>query len=303
VSRGKIELRRSRVDLGQVVRTAVESCRSLVERERHDLVVEVPSAPVVLDADPVRLTQVFSNLVHNAAKYTETGGHIHVAVHPLENEVEVSVRDTGLGIPTEMLPRVFDMFAQVNRTLGRSQGGLGIGLAVVRRLVELHGGSIEAMSAGEGQGSEFVVRLPLPNAHLSPSVAPERHGAGGRDGTESRILIVDDNADAAESLAQLLAIKGHDVRVAYDGASGLSLADAFAPDIVFLDIGMPGLDGYEVARRLRSDPTRTMRLVALTGYGQEADRRRAEEAGFDGHLVKPLELDDLEAMLRPGARR
>jgi PAS domain S-box-containing protein len=297
VSRGRLELRRGRTDLGQIVRTAVESCRPLVERERHRLTLDLPEAPVVLDADPTRLTQVVSNLLNNAAKYTEPGGRIHVAVRPLEHEVEVSVRDTGLGIPAEMLPRVFDMFAQVNRTLGRSQGGLGIGLALVRRLVELHGGWIEARSPGEGQGSEFVFRLPLPDAHLPPphAAAP----AEDEDGARRRVLVVDDNVDAAESLAQLLTLKGHDVRVAFDGLSGVAVAGVFEPDLVFLDIGMPGLDGYEVARRLRREPARPMRLVALTGYGQEEDRRRAQQAGFDGHLVKPLELDALEAMLRP----
>jgi PAS domain S-box-containing protein len=296
ISRGKIELRRERVELGPIVHSAIEACRPLLQQEGHELVVDLPSEPVVLDADAVRLVQVVANLVNNAAKYTEPGGSIRVAARLGDGVVELSVLDNGVGIPPEMLPSVFEMFAQVNRTLGRSQGGLGIGLALVRHLVALHGGSVEAHSGGDGKGSEFVVRLPMPKVRARPAKA-DGNGAV-LAGASRRVLVVDDNADAAESLAQLLALKGHEVRVAYDGLSGVELARAFEPDVVLLDIGMPGLDGYAVARRLREqDGRRGVRLVALTGYGQLDDRRRAQEAGFDDHLVKPPDVATLEQML------
>jgi PAS domain S-box-containing protein len=305
ISRGKIELRRGRVELAPMVHSAIEACRPLLQQERHELVVDLPAEPIVLEADAVRLTQVVSNLLNNAAKYTEPGGHVRVSAHVLGEQVELAVRDSGVGIPPDMLPRVFEMFAQVNHTLGRSQGGLGIGLALVRHLVELHGGTVDARSGGEGQGSEFVVRLPLPG--VRPLHADDGKDAITRGSSTRRVLVVDDNADAAESLAQLLTLKGHEVRVAYDGLSGVELARAFGPDVVLLDIGMPGLDGYAVARRLREqDERHALRLVALTGYGQVDDRRRAHEAGFDDHVVKPPDGPTLDRMLRevevPGGR-
>ncbi|HEX5817459.1 MAG TPA: PAS domain S-box protein [Gemmatimonadales bacterium] len=298
ISRGKVELRRARVELAPIVHGAIEACRPLLQQERHQLVVELPPEPIELEADAVRLTQVVANLLNNAAKYTEPGGHIRLSARVLDGEVELSVRDSGVGIPPEMLPEVFEMFAQVNRTLGRSQGGLGIGLALVRHLVELHGGSVNAHSGGDGMGSEFVVRLPLAGGR--PPVDPTDLVRGTEAAASARrVLVVDDNADAAESLAQLLMLKGHEVRVAYDGLSGVEIARAFAPDVVLLDIGMPGLDGYAVARRLRQqDGAPPMRLVALTGYGQEDDRRRALDAGFDGHLVKPPAVASLDDVLR-----
>jgi PAS domain S-box-containing protein len=298
ISRGKVELRRARVELAPIVHGAIEACRPLLQQERHELVVELPPEPIVLEADAVRLAQVVANLLNNAAKYTEPGGDIRLSACVLDGEVELSVRDSGVGIPPEMLPQVFEMFAQVNRTLGRSQGGLGIGLALVRHLVELHGGTVEARSGGDGMGSEFVVRLPLAG-HQLPVHHADQNGGADAGTSARRVLVVDDNADAAESLAQLLMLKGHEVRVAYDGLSGVETARAFAPDVVLLDIGMPGLDGYAVARRLREqDGAPPMRLVALTGYGQEDDRRRALDAGFDGHLVKPPAVSALDDVLR-----
>jgi PAS domain S-box-containing protein len=297
ISRGKITLRTEPVELGQVLRSAAEACRPLMEREGHDFQVHLPQEPITLEGDAVRLTQVVANLLNNSAKYTEAGGRVWLGAARVGGEAVITVRDTGLGIPAEMLPHIFDMFAQVNRTLGRAQGGLGIGLALVRRLVELHGGRVEARSAGEGTGSEFVVRLPMaaprpPDGERGrPSETPARAGA-------RRVLVVDDNRDAAESLARLLRLRGHEVRVAHDGVQAMALATALQPELILLDLGMPGLDGFEVARRLRREAALGHPLlVALTGYGQEDDRRRTAEAGFDGHFVKPLDLAALERLL------
>jgi PAS domain S-box-containing protein len=297
ISRGKITLRTEPVELGQVLRSAAEACRPLMEREGHDFQVQLPQEPITLEGDAVRLTQVVANLLNNSAKYTEAGGRVWLGAARVGGEAVITVRDTGLGIPAEMLPHIFDMFAQVNRTLGRAQGGLGIGLALVRRLVELHGGRVEARSAGEGTGSEFVVRLPMaaprpPDGERGrPSETPARAGA-------RRVLVVDDNRDAAESLARLLRLRGHEVRVAHDGVQAMALATALQPELILLDLGMPGLDGFEVARRLRREAALGHPLlVALTGYGQEDDRRRTAEAGFDGHFVKPLDLAALERLL------
>ena len=251
----------------------------------------------------VRLTQVVANLLNNAAKYTPEGGRISVAVDRDGREGVIRVRDSGLGIPADMLGRVFEMFTQVNRHLGRSQGGLGIGLTLVRRLVEMHGGTVAAHSEGDGKGAEFVVRLPL--ADPQPR---EAEGPGGRRGEEAgfsrRVLVVDDNVDAAESLAMLLAIGGHEVATARDGPTGLERVVAFRPDVMLLDLGMPGMDGYETARRVREmQEGRKLVLVALTGWGQEEDRRRTNEAGFDFHMVKPVDpaaLRELLATLSPG---
>ena len=295
ISRGKIQLRREPVELGAVLRSAVEASRPLIEQQQQALRVHVPDEPVVLEADAVRLTQVVSNLLNNAAKYSEPGGRIGLGAWRDGDEVVISVRDTGVGIPREMLPRVFDLFAQVDGTRGRAQGGLGIGLMLVRSLVEMHGGRVEARSEGEGRGSEFVVRLPC-GADLRE--AREDEAPPADDLRARRVLVVDDNVDAAQSLSVLLELKGHDVRVAHDGVSGLELARAFAPEVILLDIGMPDVDGYEVARRVRREPALGgALLVALTGYGQEEDRRRSRDAGFDGHLVKPLDVGALERLL------
>ena len=299
ITRGKIELRRERVELADVVCGAVETSRPLIEAGRHHLALVLPGRPLVLDADPVRLSQVIANLLNNAAKYTPAGGQIGLTLGCEDDQAVVSVRDTGMGIPADMLPQVFDMFAQVDRTLDRAQGGLGIGLSLARNLVLLHNGTIEARSAGPGQGSEFVVRLPL---------APER-GSGVEPGPSAedwsskviaarRILVVDDHRDAADSLGLLLQFLGNDVRIAHDGPEALEAVRAYRPGIVLLDIGMPGMDGYEVARRLRAQPElEGLALVALTGWGQEEDRRRSCAAGFDHHLVKPVDLPALQALL------
>jgi CheY-like chemotaxis protein len=256
-----------------------------------------------VNADPTRLAQVIGNLLNNAAKFTETGGRIRLSVSRELNAGVVRVRDEGIGIAADMLPRIFELFTQAERTLDRSQGGLGIGLTLVRHLVELHGGSVQAFSDGVGRGSEFVVRLPAA-AQLGPSprfVGGRRPGAG----TSRRILVVDDNVDAAESLAKLLRISGHEVNTTY---TGLTVADAVAehrPNVILLDIGLPGLDGYEAARRLRAAPGgERLLLIALTGYGQESDRQRSREAGFDHHLVKPLDFAAFESLLEgpAGAR-
>jgi signal transduction histidine kinase len=303
ITRGKIELRKQVVSLAAVVSRAVEASRSLIEGRRLELEVALPAEPLRLEADPTRLEQVVANLLHNAGKYTEPGGHIRLtaALAPSSEggEVVLRVQDSGIGIPAEMLPHIFDLFVQVDHRHARSQGGLGIGLTLVRRLVELHGGTVEAFSAGLGRGSEFVVRLP------ALSEKREREGRAGREDAGDaaptpgrRILVVDDNVDAAESLALLLRLQGHDVAVAADGPTALEKARAERPEVIFLDLGMPGMDGYEVARRLRQLPdVGPVRLVALTGWGQEEDRRRTRQAGFDHHVVKPVEPDALHQLL------
>jgi PAS domain S-box-containing protein len=301
ISTGKLELRQGRVELAEVLYAAVETSRPLIEACGHELSVSVPPVPVFIDGDLTRLAQVVSNLLNNAAKYTERGGRITLTAERQGSDAVVSVRDTGVGIPAAMLARVFDMFTQVDRSLDRTHGGLGIGLTLVKRLVELHGGSITAHSDGPGRGSEFVVRLP---AVIESPRAPERSDRPGEPAAPAaalRILAVDDNRDAAASLGMLLRIMGHDVRTAHDGLEAIELADEFRPDVTLLDIGLPKLNGYEAARRIRQQPWgRGMVLIATTGWGQESDRRLSRESGFDHHLVKPLDpaaLLDLLASL------
>jgi PAS domain S-box-containing protein len=296
ITRGKVALRPERVGLEEVVARAVETTRPLVEAREHTLSVEVkPNAPY-LHADPVRLAQVIANLLNNAAKYTDPGGRITIKAGREGDEAVVRVRDTGAGIPADILPHVFELFTQAERTLDRAQGGLGIGLTLVKSLVEQHGGRVEAFSEGSGRGSEFVVRLPLSAEPARdvvavtplPAVAP----------SQRRIMVVDDNADAADTLAMVLSLRGYEVRVARDGPSALDTARDFQPELVLLDIGLPGMDGYAVARALRSGPAvNPLRLVALTGYGRDEDRRRSAEAGFDDHLVKPISPDELLHLL------
>ena len=297
ITRGKIELDRKPMALAETIRDAVETSRPLVERARHQLEISLPDEPLVLDADPVRLTQVFGNLVNNAAKYTEPGGHIWLSAEREDGAVAVRVRDNGLGIPADELPHVFEMFAQAHAQATQTgSDGLGIGLAIVRKLVEMHGGTVEAHSAGPHQGSEFVVRLPLRDAiaHDTSTAEPVPHGALAA----RRILVVDDNRDAADTLAMLLASHGAEVDVAYGGQDALGALDRFLPDTVLLDLGMPGMDGFAVARRVRADPRHAgLRLLALTGWGQAADRARTREAGFDHHLTKPVDFAALEAWL------
>ena len=301
ITRNRLELRRERIEFAAVIQNAVETSRPLIDQGRHTLTVHLPPEAVYLDGDAVRLAQVFSNLLNNSAKYTEPGGKISLTAAVDDGQVAVRVADTGIGIPAESLPQVFEMFSQVERNLNRAQGGLGIGLTLVRRLVEMHGGSVEAHSAGPGQGSEFVVRLPTV-APATEEAAPRNEPAPAAEpAASSRVLVVDDNLDAAKSLAALLKMQGHEVRVAHDGRSALEVAAGFLPQFVLLDIGMPGMDGYEVARRLRTIPDlQRARLAALTGWGQPEDRRRSAEAGFDFHLVKPVEPQRLQELLESG---
>ncbi len=299
IRQGKVELRKERVDLAGVICNACESTRPLLNERRHRLTVTFPSGPLELHADPARLEQVLVNLLTNAAKYTDPEGRIALEVGREGDEVVLRVRDNGVGIPPEMLERIFDLFAQVDASLDRSsQWGLGIGLTLVRRLVELHGGSVRAFSAGPGQGSEFVVRLPVAEAP-APRAAPAGAIPGpAAPGTHHRVLVVDDNADLADSLALLIRWWGHEVSVVYDGPAALAAARAQHPDVVLLDVGMPRMSGYQVARQLRQqwEPDR-MRLVALTGYGRPEDRRRSREAGFDCHLTKPVDPEVLKRLL------
>jgi CheY-like chemotaxis protein len=262
----------------------------------HQLTVTLPARPVWLEADPVRLAQVVTNLINNASKYTPEEGHLRLTVDRIDDQVVLRIQDNGMGIAPDMLPRVFDLFAQADCTLDRADGGLGIGLTLVKSLVELHGGQVEALSDGHGKGSEFVIRLPIGRAEAERPVdrtTPTHAATPAR-----RILAVDDNVDSVESLARLLGLQGHEVRTAYDGPTALATAEAFQPQVVLLDIGLPRMDGYEVARRLRKKTgLKDILLVAVTGYGQDDDRRRATEAGFDGHLVKPADLGVLQALL------
>ena len=305
INNGKIQLRKGRVDLGAAVARGVDSARPLIESRRHELSVALPAEPVPLEADAARLEQVLSNLLNNAAKYTEPGGRIDLQAGRDGDEAFVRIRDTGIGIAPELLPRVFDLFTQEERSLDRSQGGLGIGLTLVRRLVELHGGSVVASSGGVGRGSEFVVRLPSGPVveEDRPAGVPGGAPTGPEDATPKRVLVVDDNEDGARLLARLLRSCGHQTTLAHDGPAALEAAIAHPPDVVLLDIGLPGMDGFEVARRLREldGPNRAL-LVALTGYGREDDMRRSREAGFDHHMIKPVDpqaLSDLLACHRP----
>ncbi len=301
ISTGKVELRRRPVDLKEIVGTAVETSTSLIEAGGHQLEVRMPPAPLPLDADPTRIAQVVSNLLNNAAKYSPPGARITLDVRRDGQEAVLAVTDTGVGIAPEALTKVFEMFAQVGpHGEGRPQGGLGIGLSLVQSLVALHGGRVEAASEGVGRGSTFTVRLPLTHA-AGTSQAPQAQLDA--DAARLNVLVVDDNRDAAESLAVLLEIGGHATRLAHDGKGALAVAPELQPDIVFLDIGLPDLSGYEVARQLRNIPglQRTM-LVALTGWGTEEDRKRTRDAGFDRHLTKPAELPAVEELLRAAAR-
>jgi PAS domain S-box-containing protein len=296
ITRGAVDLRKTRVELATVLESAVETSRPLIEDMGHKLEITIPKAPIVLEADPTRLAQVISNLLNNAAKYMQRGGTIGVSAERLDGMAIVSVKDSGIGIPPEMIERIFEMFTQVDGSLERSHGGLGIGLTLVKRLVEMHGGSVEAHSDGLNQGSEFIVRLPAVVGLLSEP--PSKDGSGRPAGAKRRILVVDDNENAAKVLGMLLTALGNDVRTAFDGFTAIELAESFLPEIILLDIGMPKLNGYETARRIREQPWgKNMVLAALTGWGQEEDKRRTREAGFDHHFVKPLEPATLQKLL------
>ncbi len=300
ITRGKIRLELQEVDVAAVVSRAVDSVRHLTDAREQQLELHLPDDPVRLRADPVRLAQVLSNLLHNATKYTPRGGRIDVTAVRAGRQVVLRVRDTGVGIPRALLDRVFDLFVQADRSLDRSEGGLGIGLTLARRLVEMHGGTIHASSEGPNRGSEFVVRLPaLVDAPAGPTPVAALPGEGEAhdNGGARRVLVVDDNADAADLLCDILRGLGHEVRVARDGLAALAEVASFHPEVLLLDIGLPGLDGYEVAARVRHADREQPLLVAVTGYGQASDRRRSLEAGFDHHLVKPVDPSRLQAIL------
>jgi PAS domain S-box-containing protein len=289
ITTGRVQLRLERVVVNGIVERAIESARPLIDRHHHEFTVSPSAEPIWLFADAARLEQVIVNLLTNAAKYTVDGGRISLAVQQECDECVLRVRDTGVGISPQLLPRVFDLFTQSERSLDRSQGGLGIGLALVQRLVELHRGRVEAYSA-LGQGSEFVVRLPVVLSD-APQSASTTGKAIATIGPSLRVLVVDDNLDSAQSLARLLEVYGHDVRMAHTGPTALAAASDFGPQVMLLDIGLPELDGYEVAKRIRQQSTyKNMVLVAMTGYGQDADRQQSKEAGFDHHLVKPADF-------------
>jgi PAS domain S-box-containing protein len=296
VTHDRLELRRSEVELSSVIQQAVEVARPLVDEAGHHLSVELPNEPIYLNADRARLAQVFGNLLNNSCKYTRPKGTVSLNAKRDGDEVVVTVNDNGAGIPPDKLDSIFDMFMQVDRTSDRSQGGLGIGLTLVKRLTEMHGGSIEARSAGEGQGSEFIVRLPI----LNRPAAATKTGADVETNKQPqrRVLVVDDNRDSADSLAMLLEITGNKTYLAHDGVEAVEAIEKHRPEVVLLDIGLPGLDGHEVCRRVREQPWgKNIVVIALTGWGQEDDRRRSEEAGFNGHLVKPVDYDKLLELL------
>ncbi|GEJ59101.1 ATP-binding protein [Anaeromyxobacter diazotrophicus] len=298
ITRGKVELKRRALELGDAVSAAIEMASPLLETRRHRLEVEVPRRGLVVEGDPDRLAQVVANLLTNAAKYTEPGGVVSVRAAREGGEAVVRVRDSGMGIPPDLLPHVFDLFVQGHRALDRSQGGLGLGLAIVRSMVEMHGGRVSADSSGSGRGSEFVVRLPAARVtSLTPALPPRPPVAPLGLVRARRVLVVDDNQDAADALVEALSTQGHLATVAYDGPSGLEAAARARPEVAFLDIGLPVMDGYELARRLREVLGSGVKLVALTGYGQDRDRALSRAAGFDEHLVKPVELDQIMAVV------
>jgi CheY-like chemotaxis protein len=300
ISRGALELRRERVELSAIVRHAIETAEPLIRAGRHRFDVSLPGEALFLEGDPVRLSQILSNLLNNAAKYTHEGGAITLSVRRDGDDAVVSVRDDGYGVAPERLERIFDMFSREGRADARGQGGLGIGLTLARRLAEMHGGTVDGHSDGEDRGSEFTVRLPLVDAVTE--ITPPRETRYLL--SPMRILVVDDNRDSAESLGMLLTALGADVQVTFDGRAAVDAFVSSDPSVVLLDIGMPGMNGYEVARTLRSRfPDRRPAIVALTGWGQEDDRRRAREAGIDHHLTKPAAIEELQELLATLARR
>jgi PAS domain S-box-containing protein len=300
ITSGKIELRKERVPLTAIVESAVETSRPDLEAGRHFFDLQLPATSIYLEVDPVRMEQVISNLLTNAAKYTPEGGHIALSATASDGTLEISVRDDGLGIPADMLERVFDLFAQVDRTLKRSQGGLGIGLALARRLAEMHGATLEARSEGLNQGSEFLLRIPFAQraSESLPAESARRPARSGSSKQGVRVLVVDDSRDGADSLVMVLNTLGARARAAYDGASALTAIREYKPVVVLLDISMPEMDGYEVAAAIRRDPELSdVRLIALTGFGSEEQRARSRQAGFDDHLVKPVDPVRLQGLL------
>jgi CheY-like chemotaxis protein/two-component sensor histidine kinase len=293
ITRNRIELDKEKITLQEIVDTAVESTRTSIDQKGHQLDIKLPKQPVWLEVDPTRFTQIIANLIDNAVKFTDRGGAIAIEAAVAGNEVTISVTDSGRGVADEQLEDIFNLFAQTDTTLDRSGGGLGLGLALVKRLVGLHGGTVHAFSPGSGLGSEFRIQLPL-------AVAPQQAAArtvSSVPRTPYRILVVDDNQDAANALTLLLQMQGHTTHTIYSGIDALAAAQNFAPQVVLLDIGLPQIDGYQVARQLRDAFGRSMKLVAVTGYGQAKDIELAQQVGFDHHLLKPVSLDQLTAVL------
>ena len=301
ITLGKLHLLKEVLQLGPAVTRAVAGVRHIMDDRQQVLSVSLPEEPVYLDADPTRLEQIVVNLLNNAAKYTEPGGRIGIEVEHQGHEVVIAVRDTGVGIPAAMLPRVFDMFTQVERSVAQSQGGLGIGLTLVRSLVELHGGSIAASSI-PGEGSVFTLKLPL--AEGQPDQSPRASVESAGEGCTARVLVVDDNADIAQNTAQVLELSGHDVQTAHDGPSAIAAARARRPDVILLDIGLPGMDGYDVAGRLRQEmELKNTVMIAVSGHGEKLDPSRSQAAGFDHHLAKPVEYDAIMILLSKVTRQ
>lgn len=296
ITQGKIKLRRETVDLAAVIAGAVEACRPLIDSQRHELVVRLPEEPVLVNGDPARLMQVVSNLLNNAAKYQDEGGYIEIAVECEDGVGSISVRDHGPGIKPELMSQVFELFWQGERTPDRAQGGLGIGLSLVRSLVEMHGGSVRGTSDTHGGGTEFEIRLPALREG-EEAAAPAVESIVEEPGAMRSILVVDDKLDSAESMAMLLRLRGHQVMVANDAREALDIAAVAWPSVVLLDIGLPEIDGYEVCRRLRQQGMVDTQIIAMTGYGQERDRQRSKEAGFDAHTVKPVDIGEVLKLL------
>jgi PAS domain S-box-containing protein len=302
ITRGKMRMQGAPMDVSVALHRALESSRPLIDSRRHNLHLKLPAEPLTVNGDDVRLTQVFLNLLNNAAKYTPEGGEIRLEARYKGGDVVVSVRDNGVGIAPQMLENVFDLFTQGERTIDRAAGGLGIGLTLARRIVALHGGTVVARSAGVGAGAEFVVSLPRLNLELADAQAPARGYELPSGARKRSILVVDDNADAATSMAMLLRMVGHEVDIEHDGQGALKRIAAKTPDVVLLDIGLPGMSGYEVAKHLRARPEgQGLKIFAMTGYGQEEDRRRSLASGFDGHLVKPVMPADIFSLIEKDA--
>jgi signal transduction histidine kinase/CheY-like chemotaxis protein len=298
ITRGKLEIRKSPTVLSTIIESAIETVQPLLNRKGHAFSVSLPDRDVIIEADAVRLSQVLANLLTNAAKYTEPQGRIELAVERRDDVVEFRVRDSGIGIPTANQAEIFKMFAQLSPAIDRSEGGLGIGLALAKGLVQLHGGTIDVRSEGHGRGSEFTVRIPIAQADAPAATNTACEVANHGEGRKCDLIVADDNADALQSLAMLLEMDGHTVRVAADGSTALSLAQQKMPDVILLDIGMPGMNGYETASRVRElEGGDTVMLIALTGWGQPADRAQASKAGFDHHLTKPIDHEELEGLL------
>jgi two-component system CheB/CheR fusion protein len=311
ITQGKIKLQVKRMNLKRAIEMALEGSREILDKAHHELTVSIPKGDICINGDLTRITQIIQNVLNNAGKYTLPGGKIWLTVKKKKGEAFINVRDTGVGIPPNMQSKIFDMFSQIENTSEQARSGLGIGLSVVKRLVEMHGGTIEAISEGEGKGSEFILRLPLaddgqqladevpvqetikpPQSNsLIPESAPEPNPSKSKN-----ILVVDDNADAAQMLEILLSMEGHKVQLAYDAETGLLMAGEFNPDVCLLDIGLPGMNGYEAARELRQFLPDAL-LISISGWGQEEDQRRSKEAGFDHHLVKPVEIEDITKLI------